>query len=353
MQYDERYSQPGQQAYLEGGSGYTYIHGLGFQEGSTRFFEKKSLKTAGNKLALLFFLYLFLSNAIYLVLYLLYTGIYPLVQYFSSAYWMSELSYQMILLIDSLTALPLSVLLYAKLTGTTLRGSLPMQPVGFKLPAAAAMACLGITAITSMGSNLIRQLFGSFGIYTVDSSSELPYTAIGWILYLINIVLLPALLEEFALRGVVLHSLRRFGDVTAVVVSAAFFSLLHMDATSFPTIFVAGLAMGFLVIKTGSLWVSIIMHGVNNLLAVLAEVGAGLVPLEKLPLYYNCIYVGYLILGLIGGCWLLQHLDMGHKEESQIISWKEKLSTIFLTAGIVLAVLAVLAQTMLRVRVNL
>ncbi len=77
------------------------------------------------------------------------------------------------------------------------------------------------------------------------------------------------LIEEFIFRGVILQPLRRCGEHFAVFVSALLFGLAHGSPSGFVFSFVAGLAMGYAVVISGSLWVGIAIHFCNNFYSVL------------------------------------------------------------------------------------
>jgi uncharacterized protein len=78
--------------------------------------------------------------------------------------------------------------------------------------------------------------------------------------------------EETFFRGFVIGGLRRrFGAIGALLISAAFFSLLHPPYTIFPIIFLLGTLLALLYLQTGSLWPGILMHGLFNTVAFIAQ----------------------------------------------------------------------------------
>ena len=83
------------------------------------------------------------------------------------------------------------------------------------------------------------------------------------------VAIIPALLEEIAIRGVLLQPLRRFGDKFAIFVSALIFALLHGNMVQVPYTIVAGIYFGYVAVATGSLWPSIILHFLNNFYSVI------------------------------------------------------------------------------------
>ena len=92
----------------------------------------------------------------------------------------------------------------------------------------------------------------------------------GFILNILMIAILPAIGEEFLFRGVLLRIFRDlFRNVhIAIIVSAILFSALHLQFYGFLPRFFLGVALGYIFIWSGSLWLPIIIHFFNNALAV-------------------------------------------------------------------------------------
>jgi uncharacterized protein len=84
------------------------------------------------------------------------------------------------------------------------------------------------------------------------------------------IAVIPAIGEELLFRGVIQ---RLFTDLTqkpvaAIVLSAILFSALHMQFYGFVPRMALGITFGFLYLWSGSLWLPILAHLVNNAAAV-------------------------------------------------------------------------------------
>lgn len=97
---------------------------------------------------------------------------------------------------------------------------------------------------------------------------ETPSTAPGFVIFYLRSALMPALLEEFAMRGVVMNSLRRYGDFFALTMSAMVFGLMHGNMVQLPFAILAGYILGYACMKTGTLWTSIAIHFINNAFSV-------------------------------------------------------------------------------------
>ena len=89
---------------------------------------------------------------------------------------------------------------------------------------------------------------------------------------IVMIAILPALGEELLFRGIVQQLIKRIaGNAHAAIwISAAIFSALHMQFFGFLPRMVLGAMFGYMLEWSGTLWLPIIAHFVNNATAVIA-----------------------------------------------------------------------------------
>lgn len=84
----------------------------------------------------------------------------------------------------------------------------------------------------------------------------------------VTAVVLAPVFEEILCRGLVLEAVRRrWGDVVAVLISALFFGLVHVEPSTALAGFVVGGIFGTIYIRTHSLFSTIILHSINNVFA--------------------------------------------------------------------------------------
>lgn len=88
--------------------------------------------------------------------------------------------------------------------------------------------------------------------------------------------MLVAIAEEVFFRGFLLRALlRRFGPMITIIASAACFALVHLSlAKALPTL-VAGLWLGYVVVRTGSIWVAVAAHFLLNATAFVGVMVVG------------------------------------------------------------------------------
>lgn len=79
--------------------------------------------------------------------------------------------------------------------------------------------------------------------------------------------------EEWLCRGMVLRGLlyRGIKPVWAVIISAAFFALIHLNPWQAVPAFALGCLFGYIYYKTGSLKLTMLMHCANNTMAVIVS----------------------------------------------------------------------------------
>ena len=85
-----------------------------------------------------------------------------------------------------------------------------------------------------------------------------------WSSFLLAAIFAP-IFEEWLCRGMVLRGLlSKMKPGWAIVVSALFFALIHMNPWQALNAFIIGVIMGYVYYKTGSLWLTMLIHFVNN-----------------------------------------------------------------------------------------
>ena len=103
-------------------------------------------------------------------------------------------------------------------------------------------------------------------VYYVDNSEYDLILALSFI----STVIAAPVVEEILFRGYILDAIREIhGDTVAVLGSAGLFGLLHLEPYVVGMAALGGVIYGWVRIKTGSLWPSIVSHMVWNFLVFL------------------------------------------------------------------------------------
>ena len=115
-------------------------------------------------------------------------------------------------------------------------------------------------------------------IFLISVLTSLIMTALGatdsveiaenpWLALLLHAVL-PAVLEEILFRYIPLKLMLPYSPKWAVILSALFFSLIHVNLFQIPYAFAAGVIFALVNIMTGSIIPSILLHFSNNAISV-------------------------------------------------------------------------------------
>ncbi len=110
-----------------------------------------------------------------------------------------------------------------------------------------------------------RVLVEAMGIEASDPFDEMRSAGLSESTLVFVVAVFPAINEEIAFRGLVQHWLHvAVGPRTALVLAAALFAGLHLNVFSLPYLFLAGLLLGWVKQRTGSLYPSMAIHFAHN-----------------------------------------------------------------------------------------
>ena len=210
---------------------------------------------------------------------------------------------------------------------------------------------LGVTMLSNLLSSMLTVFLENIG-FSQPSTSLPTDTSGGWhipLLVMLGGAVLPAFIEEFALRGIALGALKKFGSSFAILTTAILFGLMHGNIEQIPFAFILGLYLGFAVIRTGTMWTAVAIHLINNGVAFGMEMLSGVMGTTEYSamtyLYFMLTallaVVGLLLGSRVKGCFSLP------PDERSELTLGEKLSTAALTPCMILFGLYVVFQLVL------
>ncbi len=167
-----------------------------------------------------------------------------------------------------------TVLLPFAVAGLLVRKKQGVDPFVFQKPEKLSWMLLAVPvglAVCLAGNfvtNSILVFLEEYGITLVEHEEIIPSDFFGRLVYCVQVAVVPAFTEELAFRGVVMQPLRKYGEKFAIFASAAVFAIMHGNLSQVPFAFIAGVAIGYAVSLTGSLWTGIAIHFANNLYSV-------------------------------------------------------------------------------------
>lgn len=195
-------------------------------------------------------------------------GVYWLLSDAGASLFILEVYEQLYMLAIYLAAFLAPYLVYAHVVGIRPK-HVPHKRPYLPVTLGATGITLGLSVFALMAAVIVLTVCSIIGL--TPPSYESSYSDNFFILIwsFLNSTVLPAVIEEISYRGIIMTSLRPYGDRFAIIVSALIFALMHGNIAQFVTTFIAGLAIGFFVVKTDSLYTGMFIHFVNNAIASL------------------------------------------------------------------------------------
>lgn len=261
--------------------------------------------------------------------------------------------YSMDLLLISIALLLPFSLLYWVNTKYLKTQTLPLgkPSCGAKTETLILIGALGLVLlssnVTSYLNAFVQMITGAEFLY---AETPVPASFFGSLIYYVRLAVFPALVEEFAMRGVVMQPLRRWGDTFAIFMSALVFALMHGNMVQAPFALLAGFILGYAAVRTGSLWTSIVIHLLNNTisltLALIQSHGA-----DPYSLIYNLTTLLLIVAGVICTALLLARRRLPKPAPNRtVLPNGDCYKTFILTVPMVLVLLYMLSQTLMAIK---
>ncbi|MBU3111613.1 CPBP family intramembrane glutamic endopeptidase [Clostridium lacusfryxellense] len=126
--------------------------------------------------------------------------------------------------------------------------------------------------------------------------------AISPIIMILSAVIIAPIYEEVIFRGIMLKGMaRKMNPILAIIISALFFAILHMNIPQGINAFLLGIVIGSIYLNTGSIYLSIFAHFINNSVGITISELYGLISGKYSILFHGvAIILGIII--LIAAC---------------------------------------------------
>lgn len=320
---------------------HTYTEGFGFSPYPPYMVERKLISRCSNALMLtlvgymlmLSFLNQFFNSAIFSLL--------PY-EYYPS---FSDAVTQVADILSYMLSLTVPFFIYAICIKIPVSAYLPFKRVSAKLVMAAVFASLAVSAVANYSADAIYIVLSNMGLPFYEATVALPGNIIGIVLYVINVSVVAAVFEEMAFRGVVMQSLRRFGDGFALICSSILFAMIHVTPISMPHAFMMGLIIGYFVLFTGSIHVGMIIHFVYNLSTlIIAQLATFDYRIGNV--IYFAVRVAFTLAGIAALVWLIKNYRnmFAIKNSSTVNPFNEKMRSFFATVPFLLLCITIVTQ---------
>lgn len=180
-------------------------------------------------------------------------------------------------------------------------------------------------------------------IFNQQQAEAIPVAAEWYeiILGVFAVVIIPAVLEEFWMRGIIFRAYSRCNTVAAVVFTALIFALLHLRFNEIAGFLFMGIVSSLILIKSRSLYASMIYHAFSNLTALLF--GAYIMP--WIIDYIWFVFAGIMLVFAIGFLILLK--QKSRMRRNRIFRTSTLVVTSIFSLPVILSVLTVVVKYIL------
>ena len=225
---------------------------------------------------------------------------------------------------------------------------LPFDHVPGKKLAAIVFSGIAICMVAQIMAALLSVNLSLFGIDLEDAANMVFGTsAVDVVMNSICTALVPALVEEFAYRGVVLGVLKKYDVNVAIIGSAFLFGMLHGNLGQIPFAFVVGLVLAYVRVKTNSMLPNILIHFGNNFYAVIVTTIDQILPESVSTILDAAVIIVLVIAGFLS-IYYLSKTDKDYftlKCEKSLLTFGEKLKTFFGTGTVIASTIILIIET--------
>lgn len=142
-----------------------------------------------------------------------------------------------------------------------------------KFSSKTALLAVAVSAICMFGFSSLTNVF-VYSLQKLGYTSSLGSMNISsfgmYIFFVFLMCVVPAVFEETLFRATILNGMREKGKTYAVFMSALIFMLMHGGPDQTIHQFILGVILGYVFVYTGSIWVTVLIHFLNNFYAVTA-----------------------------------------------------------------------------------
>ncbi|MGN1195673.1 MAG: lysostaphin resistance A-like protein [Acutalibacteraceae bacterium] len=304
--------------------------------------QKKEIFNIGCFVGAALLSFLMLQNAVVIFLYVF--GIYD--KYLSDPIMQTGIE-----IISSIFCILLPFYIFGKIMSSNYSKAdiLPLdKPKDRRLGLLAVPFGLGVCMIANIVTSYIVLFMSFFGVELTSPEMLRPDGAVGFILSVIKVAVTAAVAEEISLRGCVMQNLRRYGDSFAIVMSAVTFGIMHMNMVQAPFAIIVGLILGYITVKTESIWPAIIVHSLNNLFSTvvsyLADWG---VRQELINAVYSFIIYALIAVGAICGLLFIKRVKQISytPKPGSVLTTGEKTKAFLISPTLIIAFLIMIYYT--------
>lgn len=202
-----------------------------------------------------------------------------------------------------------------------------------------AFASIGVGIISSIIFLIYSMIFNAQGIDIPAPDFSIPSNKVYLILFFSYTCVIAPVFEEIIFRGFILNNMRRFGNITAILVTSIFFSMFHFNLVQLVNPILMGIILSFIAIRSESIIPCIMVHMFNNIMAMLTTVISSI---DSQPIISTWSSFYYLI-GIIALFYFIAKYSKEFvnvvKEQNTVLKIRKKIIYSFVNKGSLMYIL--------------
>lgn len=309
-----------------------------YDESDSPEFRRRQISKTSNKLGLIVFLYY--------TLLIIFSNIFNLLIIDTNPPFLqntnTSIKYEFISIFYASSATLISTIIYFVFSRNKFSDIIQIRKIKLIHFFPVVFAGMAVSMIANFASDILAVNFSLFNLKNTVSFSNQTDNYNDIIIYIISTAIIPTITEELIFRGILLGTLRKYGNNFAIITSSIIFAAIHGNISQIPFTFILGLVLAFSVCKTDSIFPAIIIHFMNNLYAVILDIirTKNVFPDNIFSSLYYIVIALFCTLGILSFIYLIKkdkkYFNATDYNSDNILSFKDKILSFTITPGILL-----------------
>lgn len=174
---------------------------------------------------------------------------------------------------------------------------------------------MGLCIASNYAVNILITVCKELGYELTQGETLNPNDTFSCISLVFAIAIVPAIIEEFALRCCTLGVLRKYGKGFAIFTVSIVFGLLHGNVIQFIFAFLIGLVLAYITVKTDNIIPAVLIHAFNNGVSAINDIVVYASNEDTAKTVISVIYITWIALAILGALFLIFKKELLPKKE--------------------------------------
>lgn len=246
----------------------------------------------------------------------------------------------------------LPIAIFMRVTKFPIVNAIPVKVVQQKPHRLAIPFAMVMVAVVSFLNQMYMNVLEYLQISESSAQFYFPSSAAGQSAMILADLLIVPVISELCQRGIIMQSLRQYGDGFALLFTSLIAAFMAHDITQSCSIFIMALCIGYFVMETGSIKTGIIMRITYRTCVYAQFLFPYFIPAGNIN-FVNCCYL--LALVIVGAVWLVIAVKdkrnfIRLKMNKTYLSAKEKILCVITSNAMILWLLLTYVLTLSKLR---